>query len=489
MVYQIQQDYTPIRQLFIINRLRDVFDFFLQESVELQALVYKHVDTLETYPDSALQAGAGVAKQSVLSSIQEFTSMLSVIDNYGGDYLNIEKKLTESTKPHILSDAFGVNGISVFHAGISQSIQTAVTAYDPATSFTALWYKNGAHEWESILTMLDDTRAFIDVMYTMLTSVMTKFSTYSPDYLPNIYLGAIKRCILRLRASTKAVQDAVRSQILSLEIQNLDQIHPGMQTIATKWSALSTDWSLLTRFQRAAFNGGAPITILSLTDDVSFRDTYVVGDTTVVPSIYADARPPSVDTSGKNGWVFTNTAPSQKVNWYFVANTTDSTFLVSSLKSFYFIIECASLTSRPFLTIYTKKTTTNPAHWYGTKKTFTLFQDVTDGTDSMTIGKRCLVYFGTDPTTLFPTGQIGSFDAKYNLGLDTTGGTTTFKSNEGLTDINPASVVYLIAISTNSAAAVGTVNFRMMENGYFRQDTTMTQGTVSLTRSSLQSLC
>jgi hypothetical protein len=84
------------------------------------------------------------------------------------------------------------------------------------------------------------------------------------------------------------------------------------------------------------------------TDFAFFPDT-----TNSTSSIYADAQPPVQTTPA--GWVYTNNGVSpNKINWYVYQNATQPQYLVSQMKSIYFVIsQLPTATTLPYIVMYT----------------------------------------------------------------------------------------------------------------------------------------
>jgi hypothetical protein len=181
----------------------------------------------------------------------------------------------------------------------------------------------------------------------------------------------------------------------------------------------------------------------------------LASDSVIVPSIYADAKPP-IPNLLSNNWSFTNTVQGNKINWYFGAFDTIQSLKYQDLSSMFFIIQFSSIVSKPYLTLYTINT--QGTGWYGSKKTFVQY--------TCEPNKWILVYWGQDPT-LNPSisSELRSFDQKVAITFDPTDA-QAFVSKVGATDLNASDLIYLIAFSTNSAASASTVNFEMKQFGY-----------------------
>lgn len=157
--------------------------------------------------------------------------------------------------------------------------------------------------------------------------------------------------------------------------------------------------------------------------------------------IYANGQPGVEDASLRSGWYYENLVSGEKINWYFFdGNPLSSTFMADiEVQNFaaYAVVTFDSIASRPFLSVYTLPTGTNDiipgfAHSSFAYSQYPITPD---------IGRKYLIHIGEAPAIHPELPRI-------QLGLSI-----------GLGDQAPTEKVLTAALSSDSGASVGNVQF------------------------------
>jgi len=150
--------------------------------------------------------------------------------------------------------------------------------------------------------------------------------------------------------------------------------------------------------------------------------------------VYSNASAGILDPNNRPGWYFKNDATGKKINWYFfdgqAVNVTLGNF------SAYAIVTLDSVTSRPFLALYSMPTGSGDAFpgFYKSSRVFTWPAGAVAGT-------KYLIYFGQNPTVHAELPRV-------QLVAGTTNG--TFASSER---------VFSVALHSDSGSSENTVQF------------------------------
>jgi hypothetical protein len=154
----------------------------------------------------------------------------------------------------------------------------------------------------------------------------------------------------------------------------------------------------------------------------------------------------------EDGWYFSNFLTSEKINWYMPTNGTSMT--VGDIQNLYMNIFAQSDVSLPFITIYTVAKTdgTNYANWANAKINYVFNSDAT----SSTANKSYCLYTGSNPMNVYNKTSIKSVVYTENV-------TNKNNANPGSsfdnTIVAATDKILAIAVSTDSGANVGNINF------------------------------
>ena len=167
-------------------------------------------------------------------------------------------------------------------------------------------------------------------------------------------------------------------------------------------------------------------------------------------AVYADGAQGLPDPLGsESGWYFTNDAAGKKINWYFVGTQNVGYEITkSSLKNGYARVVMTKTTGDIFMNVYTTpQGDGSDIFWYRSEYTYS-------GADfsGVTAGQEVLIYWGEEPN-VHPT--LTRIELTYDNDAST---------------VSPAALdtdsILSVALSTNSAAAVGDNEFVVKELGY-----------------------
>ena len=171
-------------------------------------------------------------------------------------------------------------------------------------------------------------------------------------------------------------------------------------------------------------------------------------DSTEATAIKAGGAPPVTNPVDSGlGWYYTNsssTAPTNKINWYFVGDSPTRRlgglrFIASRVK----IYNNSSLAVLPFYSVYTKRQNDGKdASWYRSRQTYTV-----KSADRLSIsnGDTVLLVAGTDPSA--SETDVTHYTLEFDF--------TTVGPQQ------PDEEIFLIAFSTGSSAAVNEVQFAL----------------------------
>ena len=470
-VYQ----YTNLRLLSINSILNTVIKVLIEDSASVNNMSNSMVNYMNSaeYNDptfsttlTTFQTNAGATQDIMATILTNYNTT-----NYTS-YSAFEGCISGTVLPFVSSDSY---------AGVSWKAVTDSLCVDISGSIAAGnggWFLYSTENFAALQALFGIQQEAVNTLLTKTTYYQSLFSKVDKTNYLSVYLAGKNLSLSTMRAAFTTVISALDACRQSL-VSGITTTTAQLTTIYNAIKALSTSIATYTAVQRALFVNAAT-SIFGTASSTKQRNMILANDTASASVIYADEKPPSTDASG-NGWRFTNAVAGHKINWYFLANASDSTYKVGGLTSFYFIMNAASVASLPFFVIYSKNSA--GTYWYGTKKVFTTI------TPTPVVGQKTLVYYNTDPTTIAAiSDQVGAFDAKCALGYDSTGGATTFVSKQGHADLPTTDVIYLAAIGTNSAAGANNVNFSILEVGMLRSDASTTLSTVTITRSTSDSL-
>ena len=141
-----------------------------------------------------------------------------------------------------------------------------------------------------------------------------------------------------------------------------------------------------------------------------------------------------LDPNDRPGWYFKNDTAGKKINWYFFDGQAENVTLGNF--SAYAIVTLDSVTSRPFLALYSMPTGSGDAFpgFYKSSRVFTWPAGAVAGT-------KYLIYFGQNPTVHADLPRV-------QLVAGTTNG--TFAASER---------VFSVALHSDSGSAVNNVQF------------------------------
>jgi len=457
--------YPVLRKTFTNKTLRICIENLLNQFIQLSECATEMKSELANYTDQNVETALITLQTSktTFSILQELLNWFSIENK---TYTEIENNIKNVILPHLKSDSFVV----------SQLIQViSIFLTDMNISDTTKgWYLYSREQWDMIIKFFRVLNTMFGMFLVQSTSEAIIFSIQPKDHPLYMYSGSkvvfIKSVMTQLNAVITVI-DSIQHRLLSqlpCSLQLMTSLNKQWQSLVVKLTQYKNNFIALFENTSHSFH-------YSLTVNENCQ-LLLYNDTTQTPFIYADGKPP-VQNDILDAWKYTNSV-SGKINWYFGANATplgipiDSSLLFGSIKSIYFIIQYDSVASLPFLALYSHP---NGVSWYGNKKVYSVYSP------APTTGKKILVYQGTDPRTLPIT--LGSFDDVCVLLFDSTGGTTTFKSNKGDTDLPSTDTVLFISFHTDSSASINNVNFSLKEFGYYRNDTVETMSSKFITKS------
>ena len=247
-----------------------------------------------------------------------------------------------------------------------------------------------------------------------------------------VFSPTVKRKLqLRIRKSSQAGLDAEASSRSAAD----STLQTNINTVSTNLTQETTNRinqdNILTTSIANATNRLDVMDIIDTTSQLTIYENS--------PSVYADAQPPSQDPSYRVGWYFKNAGPvnnasQNKINWYFYDGMAEN-ISVSNFSA-YAVLTMDSLTSKPFLGIYTVPTGSgDAASWYKSRRSY-----VISGTP--VVGTKYLVYYGQDPKVFPHLPRLQLVDSGNSAGA--------FASSER---------IMTVALSSDSAAAIGSCQF------------------------------
>lgn len=188
-------------------------------------------------------------------------------------------------------------------------------------------------------------------------------------------------------------------------------------------------------------HGGHHTTTHSKLDDVA-KNTLVQHTDQVLAtsvggmSMYPDGAAPVADDNGRLGWLFNKTvAGASKINWYFygAGNTLTTLGDLKSISCMISVDSYTSISSMPFLIVYSKATGSGDASWYKSRITYQL-----SAGQIILPGEQIQVWSGVKPSKASNRRMV-EFNSVSSVG-------TSLDTEEILT----------ISIHTDSASGVGT---------------------------------
>jgi hypothetical protein len=469
--------YYNARQLSTTGQLKTIIQNITEDNGIIHSMATDMVNMIHTnsiaFMDNSFSTALDLMNTTADNTVDVISNLNRLNMNVtAADYTAFENYIQTTALPHITSSGFASVAWSSIFSGLVTDVSGSLAAGSGG------WYLLSSENFDSFQQFFSLQREQVVTMISRTRYYISQFAGITDtNNFVRLYMAGKMQALLTIQTALTAIMNSINTCSQSL--------HTGVMVSATQLNAIQTGLvelvSGINAYTKAntAFFSNTNTSLYTYVSSTKKRNVLLQNDPAMA-NIYADERPPEVD-SVNNGWAFKNSSARYKINWYFLTNPSDSTYLISSAPSFYFIINAANTVSLPFVVIYSKNSA--GTYWYGTKKVFTNYAP------AVTTGTKTLVYIGTDPTTL--TGisdQIGAFDAKCALTFDSTGGTTTFVSRQGHTDLPPTDVMYMTAIGTDSSAAVNNVNFSLLEVGWLRTDATTTMATISVTRSTMQSL-
>lgn len=452
----LRKTYTNQTHRICIESMVDMFTLLSHMSSTLRNVTTSYTDT--TIQDQMAKLASSTSTISFLKD--SYNSLF--IENTS--YLDVEQDVGNTLLPHFKSSSFLltelITTLSLFLVDMNVSTPEAG------------WYLYSIEQWDILLDMFSTFNTFFGEVLIRSMGTARIFDR-QPDTSP-LYLFAhsnvafIRQMLLSIHSLMNMIR-VIRSNLSSqLPCTTLQ-----LTAIQKYWQSILLWMTMFRNNHIALFQNTTHSHLLKPSN--SEKLNYLLStDNTFLPVIYADAKPP-IPNPTLDGWDYQNNV-SGKINWYFTVNTDamgatlDPTFVFGSVQSIYYIIEFRSITSTPFLALYS---VSNGVSWYGNKKVYSIY------TPSPSLNKRILVYQGVDPRTL-PI-SLGAFDDVCVLSFDSTGGTTTFKSNKGDTDMPSSDKVLFLSFHTDSSASVNNVNFTLFEFGYYRDDITEKTSVISRT--------
>ncbi len=195
-------------------------------------------------------------------------------------------------------------------------------------------------------------------------------------------------------------------------------------------------------------------------------DGYVSGGNTPVinddQGIYADENAPVAAPDGDNGWYFKNSSAGDKVNWYLYADdgSASSHYTIADLRNLQTTVKHYVAGADYFFNIYTLREN--------------------DGDDAGSFYRSRVTLVSSDfGSVMADTTYTGEFNRDVAASGDLTfdvGGTTLFSTGaSSIDDINDEQI-FLIAFSTNSGAAVDSIELllKSFTLGFTGGDVTLT---------------
>jgi len=172
-------------------------------------------------------------------------------------------------------------------------------------------------------------------------------------------------------------------------------------------------------------------------------------------SVYADGAAGLEEPNGaEDGWYFKNDEQGKKINWYFVGNENAGYQMnKSTLQGGYVKLKVLTAmgVDSPFFSLYTTpKGDGFDAFWFRSRYTYT------GDFSGIAVNQEVIAYWGDDPS-------VSPELTRVQLTLD-----TTFTLLSGAVDISTDDI-YTMALGTNSAATVDSLEFIAKELGYKNQ--------------------
>lgn len=150
--------------------------------------------------------------------------------------------------------------------------------------------------------------------------------------------------------------------------------------------------------------------------------------------VFSNGAPGILDPNNRPGWYFKNDVSGKKINWFFFDGAAENVTLANF--SAYAVVTLDSLTSRPFLVLYSTPTGTGD-HFPGFYKSSRAFT----WPAGSAVGTKYLIYFGQNPTVHpnLPRVQL-----------------TTAITNGSFA---PSERVFSVALHSDSGSSVNNVQF------------------------------
>jgi hypothetical protein len=191
------------------------------------------------------------------------------------------------------------------------------------------------------------------------------------------------------------------------------------------------------------------VSVLTQIEELQIKQTNLI-NVYSSPAIYADGRPPasvpltSSNTYAQFGWYFKNTVAGYKINWYFPPDTNQTVGDVLGLYLRLFNCSTTSNDNTPFIIIYTKPTGSGDyASWYHSSMVYILDQTITP-----TINTSYTFFKNVSGTCPNPAHYSSSLVNMIQSPVNNPRGTYL-----------PTEQILTIAIGSNSASAVNSVEF------------------------------
>lgn len=220
---------------------------------------------------------------------------------------------------------------------------------------------------------------------------------------------------------------------------------------ATRVAAVSAEAAI-----RAAVDSDLAAADLALSNKL-FRHVKVPLSSSIIPD---EAQPMPTpfsitNTTTRDGWYFKNGGPSsstRKINWYIPVPVSPINFKATfaSLLEINILVKLISITSSPFINVYTKlKSSGNAASWYNAKYTYEI-----TSTSGLEANGNYLLRAPISGSTL-----VGSYSGFTSVNLT--------KTSTSVGTILPDDEILFVSIATNSAATAGNVNCLIHELDFY----------------------
>ena len=170
-------------------------------------------------------------------------------------------------------------------------------------------------------------------------------------------------------------------------------------------------------------------------------------------NVYADAVAGKADPSGEEGWYFNNEVAGQKINWYYANNSNTNYEMTSDTVENGWALVKLVKDGPVFFNKYTaRKNDSFDRSWYRSK-----FNYVDNSQFTGRAGQTVLVYFGSDPTTVFPA--VTHLQLAYNSG------------NSDVSVLHSGTdSVYSLALATDENAAQDSIEIIVKNVGFKNGD-------------------